>query len=238
MSVAGEKYLARAREALRTATLDDFLGFLTVRRFAGGSATARFYDAFPVVMSADGTTRGGRSELLEMLKRESAPTEIETDAPVTTTTLLRLLKLISDLKDRNPTALDEMKAIALDDFDGYYGSPEEHPHDVMSNLMAAAARQDPEARERLAVYYRALTQAYVGTYEALLLAFDREPIDSIGSVDNLAIVITALYDGLAVRARVGEPARELLSNVLLPIVAALTVPVGKPSLSDAELLFE
>jgi hypothetical protein len=238
MTVANEdprhRYLERARDALRGALLRDFLGFLTVRRFAGGSATARFYDAFPV---RRGGAQGGRAELIHDLTTDATPTDIAGDAPITTRTALRLMRLVADLKDRKPEALAELTAIAVEDFELNFDSEENAAGDTLRLLMLAAARADPDARRRLREYYSALTDAHAGPEAALLMALGREPIASVGSVENFAAIITALLDGLAVRARIGEPARELLEAALLPIVAALTVPAGAQAPSPQELLY-
>jgi hypothetical protein len=230
------RYLQRAKTALRTAKLDDFLKFLTVRRFAGGSATARFYDAFPVPRGGD---TGGRAELLELLKKDAAPTDILSGAPVTAETTLRLMRLVNDLKDRKPEAVDELKAVAMQDFDGYFNTEDNAAIDVLNLLMVAAARSDPDARERLVAAYDALMDNYSGLESALLTAIGREPIPALGSMRNFAAIITALYDGLAIRARMGESenAKALLQAALLPIVAALTVPIGSEAPPETEMLF-
>lgn len=222
--------MRRARDRVRKATFEDFLGFLTVREIAGGSATAQFYKAFP----------GGREELLKLLKDEAAPPEIGTSTPVSSETLLELMQLVSDLKDRKPEAIDGLRDIALKDFDGYFGPDENgagQASDILCNLMAAAARQDPKAKKQLKSFYEELTKEYVAVYTPLLAAVDREPIADLNSIERFAIVITALFDGLAMRERMGDPAKEILGAVLLPIVSALTVSKESSTPSDAELLY-
>jgi hypothetical protein len=220
-------FLDRARRLLREANADDFLGFLTVREIAGGSATAQFYKAFP----------NGREELLKKLRDEDLPAESGTATQVTTETVLRLMQLVSDLKDRKPEALEELRDIALGDFDGYFGSSSNETSDVLCNVLTATARHDPEASKQLLAYYRALTSEYAGVYSMLLDAIGREPIESLGGVENFSMVITALFDGLAVQARMGQPAEEVLAAALLPIVSALTVPKDEPSPAPPELLY-
>jgi hypothetical protein len=227
-----KRYLDRAKEALRTATLDDFLRFLTIRRFAAGSATARFYDAFPVERGGE----GGRAALLAQLKLEAAPTDIATGAPVTTETTLRLMRLVNDLKDRKPEALDELKKVAMQDFEGYFATDETAALDVLNLLMVVAARADKDARDRLVAYYGALMENYGGLESALLTAVGREPMPSIGPM-GFATIITALYDGLAIRARMGEDVLQLLDASLLRIVVALTVPIGTEAPSESELFY-
>jgi AcrR family transcriptional regulator len=222
-----QKYLAKAREALRDATLQDFLDFLTVRRIAGGSATASFYKAFP----------GGRDELLDELANEAMPTGAGSSIPVTAETAARLMRLVSDLKDQKGEAIDELQEIALANFDGYFHSESTEVDDIVINLVVAAARRDPKARQRLSEYYGSITAEYVNVYSELLHAIDREPIESIGSLEDFATVITALFDGLAIRARMGADAKEILAAALLPVFAALTTKVGSPAPSPQDLLY-
>jgi hypothetical protein len=222
-----EQFLDRARALLRDASAEDFLSFLTVREIAGGSATAQFYKAFPK----------GREQLLEQLWDEAAPAETGAATPVTTETVLRLGRMVSGLKDREPKALEELLAIALEDFDGYFGPGSDETSDIVCNLLIAAARRDPKAGEQILSYYQALMRDYVGVYGLLLDAVGREPIESLGGIENFAMVITALFDGLAVRARLGEPADEVLSAVLLPIIAVLTAPKGEAAPTPTELLY-
>jgi hypothetical protein len=222
-----KQFLDKAKGLLREASADEFLGFLTVRKIAGGSATAQFYKAFP----------GGRDELLKQLWDEALPAESGEGTQVTTETVLRLMQLVSDLKDRKPEALDELRDVALEDFDGYFGSSSDETSDVLCNVLTATARHDRNASGQLLAYYRVLTSEYVGVYSMLLDAIGREPIESLGGVENFAMVITALFDGLAVQARLGQPAEEVLAATLLPIVAALTVPKEGPSPVPAELLY-
>lgn len=222
-----KQFIDRAKGLLEEAHADDFLSFLTVRKIAGGTATAQFYKAFP----------NGREELLKQLRDEAVPAEVGADTPVTTETLLRLMRLISDLKDRKPEALDELRDVALEDFDGYFGSSSNEVADVFCNVLTATARHDRVASKQLHRYYQALTREYVAVYSMLLDAIGREPIESLGGVENFAIVITALFDGLAVRARLGEPAEEVLAAALLPIVSALTVPKEEPTPTPAQLFF-
>jgi hypothetical protein len=222
--------LETARQLVREATFEDFLEFLTVREIAGSSATAQFYKAFP----------RGKSQLLEVLKNEAAPPEIGSSTPVSSETLLELMQLVSDLKDRKPEAIDGLRDVALKDFDGYFGSGENGAgdvNDILCNLMAAAAREDPEAKDQLKSFYAELTKEYVAVYTPLLAAVDREPIEELESIERFAIVITALFDGLAMRERMGDPAKEVLAAALLPIVSALTVEKDSASPSDAELLY-
>lgn len=222
-----KQFVDNARQLLRKASADEFLGFLTVRKIAGGSATAQFYKAFP----------GGRKELLKQLWDEALPAERGEGTQVTTETVLRLMQLVSDLKDRKPEALDELRDVALGDFDGHFGSSSDETSDVLCNVLTATARRDGDASAQLFAYYRALTSEYVGVYSMLLEAIGREPIESLGGVENFAMVITALFDGLAVQARLGQPAEDVLAAALLPVVSALTVPKDEPSPPPAELLY-
>jgi hypothetical protein len=233
-----ERFLNRVRDALRAATLDDFLSFLTVRAIADG-ASAQFYEAFP---NPKDSPRGGRDGLIDALKDQAAPTDIATDAPVTAQTSWRLVELVPRIGGRDDAALEDLLDIAVDDFDGYFSNDDSAAADVLNQLMVAAARSDPDARDRVASYYKALTSNYASIEGMLLTVLNREPIPALGSAERFATVITALYDGLAIRARIDDPqqgdsARDLLRAVLIPIIAALSVPVGEATPSHAEMLF-
>jgi hypothetical protein len=51
------------------------------------------------------------------------------------------------------------------------------------------------------------------------------------------MVLTALFDGLAIRGRLGDPAEEVLAAAVLPIVAALTVSKERDARTALELLY-
>ena len=220
-------FLKKTRELLREATVKDFLNFLTVREIAGGPATAQFYKAFP----------GGRSELLDTLREEALPAKAGLTTPLTNQSVERLMQLVSDLKDRKPGAVAALREVALDDFDGYFDPDSDEVGDTFANLLAAAGKKDTEAEEQLRDYYSNLTTEYVKVYGILLGAIGRTPIPALGGVENLAMVITAIFDGLAIRARMGEPGKDVLAASLLPIVAALTIPEEESEPSDTELLY-
>ena len=50
-------------------------------------------------------------------------------------------------------------------------------------------------------HYAAVTEQYANTYVALLDAAGREPLERLGTTRELAIALTALYDGLLLRDR-------------------------------------
>lgn len=221
------EFLQKTRKLLKAATVEDFLEFLKVRDIAGGPATTQFYKAFP----------GGKGELLRTLREEALPAKAGSSMPVTSRTVGQLMQLVNDLKDHEEAALGELREIALEDFDGYFGPEADEVGDIFANLLAAARVGDEEAVEQLRDYYEALTDAYAGVYVGLLGAIGRRPIDGLGGVEGFAVVITALFDGLAIRARLGESAEEQLSASILPIVAALTVAENDEEPSDAERLY-
>lgn len=221
------EFLERTRKLLRGATVDDFLDFLTVRDIAGGPATAQFYKAFPK----------GRGELLETLRDEVLPAKAGAATPVTNRTVEQLMQLVSDLKDKRETALDDLRDIAVEDFEGYFGPESDEVGDIFANLLAAAGTDDKEATGQLHDYYSTLSDQYVGVYRILLDAIGRRPIAALGGIENFAMVITALFDGLAIRARLGDSAQEVLAASLLPIVAALTVRTEEEDPTDAERLY-
>jgi hypothetical protein len=227
-----KRFLKAAREILRSATLDELLDFITVRRIASGSASAAFYAAF----------RGGREELLADLKEETAPAQVGNYTPVTVRTVSRAMQLVTDLQTgdqgRQRQAVEELQAVALSSFDGRFDTETQEASDFMRGLMATVAGYDREAASRLGRYHEALIGEYASLFGSLLTALGREPIPALGSVESLVTVISALYDGLAVRAKVGDSGRELLEAVLLPLMVALTVPVGKDPRDPVEALFD
>lgn len=221
-----KQFLDRARTLVREAHADDFFSFLTVRKIAGGSATAQFYKAFP----------NGREELLDCLRAEVVPSDREVTGSMTTEQVLRLMRLVSDLKDQEPEALDELRAVAIENF---RGDPEaDAVGEIVAGVLGAAADHDPGAAGQLRSHYRGVTLENVGVYKMLLDAIGREPLPALDGIENFAMVITALFDGLAIRERIGDPAEEVLAAALLPIVAALTVPKERAGRSAPELLYE
>jgi hypothetical protein len=213
---ARERYLEEARSALRNASLDELLGFISVRRIVGGTATASFYQAFP----------GGREELLRALKDEAAPAEVGVSTPVTVGTVAKAMRLVAALKDEDPDALEELRDVALTNFEETIDSEEGKAKHVLRGLMGTVALADPEAREQLRRFYDVLAEEYGRLFDQILAALDREPIEPIGSVDELTMTILAMYAGLSLRSRVGQPGKELLAVTLLPVLAALTRSVG------------
>lgn len=225
---AQERYLAAARKALQEATVDDLLAFISVRRIVGGTATAAFYQAFP----------GGREQLLEELKREAAPETVGVSTPVTVGTISRAIQLVTDLKDGRRSAVEQLREIALANFDENVDTDQGQAAHVLRGLMAAVADADEESRERLDRFYDVLAAEYADLLTGILAALGREPTEGIPSVLDLTRVITSIYGGLAVRSRLGQPGKALLAATLLPILAALTVPAGEPSEDPVEKLLQ
>ena len=221
------EFLGNTRKLLQAATVEKFLGFLKVREIAGNAGTAQFYKAFP----------GGKPELLKALREEVLPARVGDATPVTSRTVAQLMQLVSDLKDHEEAALVDLREIALEDFEGYFGPESDEVGAIFGNLLAAAREGDREAVGQLRDYYSALTDEYVGVYTILLGAIGRRPIAGLGGVEGFAVLITALFDGLAIRARLGDGASERLSASILPIVAALTVPEDEEEPSDAARLY-
>jgi hypothetical protein len=221
-----KQFLDKARVLVREARADDFFSFLTVRKIAGGTATAQFYKAFP----------NGREELLDCLRAEVVPAEIDATGSMTTEQVLRLMQLVSDLKDREPEALEELRSVAIDNF---RGDPEDDGvGTIVAGVLAVAAKHDQDAAKQLRSHYQGLTGENIGVFCMLLDAIGREPIPQLGGIENFAMVMTALFDGLAVRERIGDSAEEVLAAALLPIVAALTVSKKRDTRSAPELLYE
>ena len=158
-----ERYLAEAREALRSATLDDLLSFISVRRIVGGTATAAFYQAFP----------GGRKELLSELKREAAPEQIGVSTPVTVETLARAMRLVAALKDEDQAALMELREVALTNFEENIDSETGEAKHVLRGLMGAVALADDEAREQLRHFYDVLAEEYAHLFDEILAMLER-----------------------------------------------------------------
>jgi hypothetical protein len=220
-----KQFLESARALVRNASADDFFSFLTVRKIAGGSATAQFYKAFP----------NGREELLDHLRSEVVPAECDATGSMSTGQVLRLMQLVSDLKDREPEALEELRSVAIDNFRG--DPDDDGVGDIVAGVLAAAAPRDREAAGQLRAHYQGLTRENIGLFRMLLDAIGREPIAELGGIDNFAMVLTALFDGLAIRGRLGDPAEEVLAAAVLPIVAALTVSKERDARTALELLY-
>lgn len=215
-----ERYLEKARDTLRAATLDELLGFISVRQIVGGTATATFYQAFP----------GGREELISELKREAAPGKTGPSTPITVGTVSRAMQLVGALKDGDASALEELREVALANFDEILGSGEGDSSSVLRGLMAAVAVADDRSREQLSEFYDALACEYSGLFEAILGALDREPIGEIGSVFDLTMAFSAMVSGLSLRSRLGQSGKAVLAGALLPILVALTAPAdGEPA---------
>jgi len=225
-SDARERYLAEARNALRSATLDELLSFISVRQIVGGTATAAFYQAFP----------GGREELISELKREAAPSKTGSSTPITVGTISRAMQLVGALKDGDPTALEELREVALANFDQILGSGEGDSGNVLRALMAAVAVTDDQSREQLREFYDALAREYAGLFEAILTALNRKPIEEIGSVVDLTMAFSAMVSGLSLRSRLGQPGKAVLAGALLPILEALTVSVDGQQADPARSL--
>ena len=150
--------------------------------------------------------------------------------------VLRLMQLVSDLKDRDPEALDELRSVAIDNF---RGDPEDDGvGGIVAGVLGVAAKRDPEAAGQLRAHYQGLTRENIGVFRMLLEAIGREPIAELGGIENFAMVLTALFDGLAIRERIGDPAEEVLAAALLPIMAALTVSKERETRTAPELLYE
>ena len=224
------RYLTRAYDVIRAARVADLLQFVSLRAVAG-SATARFYDAFP----------GRREQLLAALQ-DYATDVAHASAGVTNPVLRRLMRLVAALKDREPDAIKALKQFAGDEFDSYFRTGgDEEAREFVRNVMVAAAANDPEAQRRLKAYYDSTTGAYGELCKVLLEAVDRRPVQSIGSVDRFAIVVSALYDGLGTLARIEgvDYARSVLIDALIPVVVGLTEPIQEPpsTTTEAEMLF-
>ena len=227
------RFVGRAKDELRGATLSELLAFLTVRRVAPGSALARFYEAFP--KDADGPT--GRDALIERLRKEAvSPPEMS----VTSEVILELLRLQHSLENQSDEAGEGLRMLAQRDFDTYAYGESQRAGEILRTLMVAVARADDIVREDLARFYASLAETYSGAYEQLLAAMGRQPIPEIGTVENFGRVITALMDGLLVRAAFDEPenVRNLLRATIVPLLGALTYPIGFKPPEDRDHLFD
>jgi hypothetical protein len=222
------RYHEVAYTAISEATVDNLLHFIALRDVVG-SATARFYEAY-----------SSRAELLEALQDDAADVVQATAGAATPETITRFMQLVVDLKEKRPEAVETLKQLARDEFDSYFtpGSPQAS-RDLLRNLMVFAARNDENARERMTRFYSGVTHDYSLLCGVLLEAIGRRPIDRLGSVEAFVTVLSAVYDGLGVLARIEGPerAREILGDTLIPLVVGLTRRIDVPEQDDAQLLF-
>jgi hypothetical protein len=227
-----DRFVSRAHMAVREATLDDLLGFITVRGLAAGSAHQRFSEAFP----------DGRDALIAELQRRAT---VESD--VAPDVAMDLLKLANALRDGDEGCGDRLRAIALDEFDAYADDDDmgnaRRTNEILRGLMIAVAGSDATARELVAGRYAKTDGRYAERYEELLKALGRELVPDLGSTEDLALVMAAVLDGFLTRAAIeghgrdAERVRELFARTVVPLLGALTYPRGALAPTDRDRLY-
>lgn len=222
------RYVERGFGVLGRANVDSLLGAVSIQKVAG-SATSRFYDWFK-----------DRTTLLRALRQDATRLPSEHAAATNIKDVVALGRMINGLKDKNPGALEAMKALFAVPFDAASDpQSEQYPQQLLRLLMGAVAPSDAEAKQELAGFNEDKLAVDTRLYGIILAAIERQPISAIGSVENFTIIITALVDGLLNQARITDVTemRELLESALIPVIYGITMPQNGEPLTEAGMMY-
>jgi hypothetical protein len=225
------RFVARARKRIHDATLADALSFLKVGDLAKGSRHAQFQKAFPRTEASP----GGLAALIERIKLEAA------NAPDQSDQLDRdLLRLVKEAQSRSNKIGEDLRALAGREFDTRYTAGNDDLDWQIRALMAAVARSDSSVAKLLADRYRRTDELYAVRYEVLLTTLGRKPIPAM-SYREFALTIGAVLNGFLSRAGIEgdneKHVRDLFTEIIVPLIGAITYPVGSQPPSDESRIF-
>jgi hypothetical protein len=226
LDARAERFLRRAHDRIRQVTLDDLLSFLTVRDIAPGSMYAGFAEAF-----AGSTSGERRRALIEAIRRGATA-----DSDIAQAVEVELLRLTNDLWGRPRGAGDRLRRIVEEEFDVY---ATDNAEEIVRTLIIASARADERDRKLLVKRYRTTDARYAQRYEALVGALGRRLIPDLKSFDEFALIMASLLDGFLARRAIEQDdrVRQLFSLTVVPLISALTYPVGAPPPDDEQWLY-
>lgn len=133
-------------------------------------------------------------------------------------------RILRPLSRRELGVLDSVRTIAYQNIDDAL-DPTIEGQLVLGLLVAIAAPHDDQARAAVQAEYDTMTDQLEAMYDGALIALERETIDELPDGSRtLAMLITAIVDGLLLRARIDPDldAPRLFADAIVPLIIGLT----------------